>query len=239
MPRKSTSLAPAAVEPKPVRKPRASKRPAEPVLAPAGRTPRTRVQKMAAVSKVPGATALAVIAAEAKVPVSDHTLYWAARKGHELALRIVANMSRDEREAICPPGLRGNIRETFLTTGATLKAQLAAAREAIAAREAAVEQRAARKARRTRKSTTVPVVVENPTEVVAMTKPTRTRKPAVAAAPARKATTDGLSAADVARANDLDARKFRAYLRSQNIARTFTSKASADKAVKAFRAASK
>ncbi len=63
--------------------------------------------------------------------------------------------------------------------------------------------------------------------------------PATAAKPARKTTAKpaatGLTAATVARDNDLDPRKFRSFLRGQDIARTFETKAAATKAVKAFR----
>lgn len=228
------------------RKPRISKRPAEPVLHPVSpRKPRTRVAKMAAVSTVPGDATIAAIAAEAKVPVGDFTLYWAARKGYVPALNIVANMSPDQREKICPPGLRGNVRAVFVATGATLKAQLEQAQQARAAKEAAEEKRASRRtSRRAARTAAVTVTVENPTEVSNVTKPatTRTRKPAAdkpVAPPARKADSNALTAADVARANNLDPRKFRAFLRSQNIARTFTTKASAAAAVKKFSSAAK
>lgn len=51
---------------------------------------------------------------------------------------------------------------------------------------------------------------------------------------AAKPATSGLTAAQVARDNSLDARKFRAFLRGAGIDRTFANKTAVNKAIKAF-----
>jgi hypothetical protein len=54
---------------------------------------------------------------------------------------------------------------------------------------------------------------------------------------AKRAAQEGISAAQVARDAGIDPRRFRAFLRSQGIARSFARKADATKAVKAFQKA--
>jgi hypothetical protein len=125
------------------------------------------------------------------------------------------------REAICPAGYSGKCRQTFIAHGLLADEQSAADKLSTAL---------------TTKETTMPTTTE--------AKPAR-RSRASQPRPSTKQTarrssdsTEGISAAQVARDNELDARKFRAFLRSNDMPRQFARKADATKAVKAFRKAS-
>lgn len=114
------------------------------------------------------------------------------------------------------PGLTGKSLETYLTTGQHLTDQIKNAR---------------------------PVSKENTMPAKSATKSTgqRTRKgqpeskQSRAAKRAEQSSSNVLTAAQVARDNELDGFKFRKFLRAQGIERKFASKADARKAVNAFR----
>jgi hypothetical protein len=145
------------------------------------------------------------------------------------ALTLIAKATKAQREKVCPAGYRGRARRQFISQGVVqshiirstpnlTQSSSANNKEATMASKTRTNKSNAKSTSRTRKGKAAP-----------------TARNAKRQTEAPKAS--GLSAAQVAKDNELDARKFRAFLRSAGIDRTFANKTAANKAVRAFRKA--
>jgi hypothetical protein len=156
-------------------------------------------------------------------------LYTAASRNKDggVARTALALLSPAEREQHCPPGIQGKARKRFLTTGQTLTEQTELARIASA-----------------NDLTTITVTKENTMPSTKTTEPkTTSRKRAAqpekqSERTEKRAASEPLTAAQIARDAGIDGTEFRKYLRSQDVRKGgIKDKRHAARLVKGFKAA--
>lgn len=170
--------------------------------------------------------------------------YLAALRKDDTALAALTLLSPTERKRIAPTFLSPDALTSFVKDGMITSQHLTdlypLRRKDYIVTTATATKTTARK-RTPRKARAIDQDQVDAAKVDTAPKP-KTARATKAKAPTVAETIvkgEGLTAASVARDNSLDARKFRSFLRAQGIDRTFSTKAAATKAVRAFKAATK
>lgn len=148
-------------------------------------------------------------------------LYLLAERGSLEARRKVRALTVAEREAICPPALRGRTRRAFVLHGLTFAEYVERVQSgALVGAEALDDQ----------KGKEQDEVKEMGTSVI------RTRKKTRRTVPDKPDLLrhGRMTAASVARRAGIDGRKFRDYLRAVGLARQFSTQRDASRAVRAY-----
>lgn len=145
-------------------------------------------------------------------------LYLLAASGSPRARTKIKALSVDEREAICPPALRGRSRRAFVLYGLTFEEQIERAQLPVGEEKAKGETRGKAKG-----------------EVRGGSSRDGVRDDEV------RGDTDILrhgmmTSASVARRAGIDGRRFRDYLRAMGMSRQFATQRDATRAVRAFKA---